>query len=104
MAQGSVDLGREISAFRGKYRYYEAEHGDVVRRCPAAARPTPGPRHRSTRHRSTRHRGRHRGGHRGELCGAERGRRAVTSSSRTACTFVACTSVACTSVACTSVA
>ena len=29
LAQGSIDLGQEISAFRGKYRYYEAEKGDV---------------------------------------------------------------------------
>ena len=29
LAQGSLDFGREISAFRGRYRYYEAEAGDV---------------------------------------------------------------------------
>ena len=36
LAQGSLDFGREISAFRGRYRYYEAEAGDgrgVVGRC-----------------------------------------------------------------------
>ena len=29
LAQGTVDFGAEVSAFRGKYRYYEAERGDV---------------------------------------------------------------------------
>ena len=29
LAQGFVDCGAEISAFRGEYRYYEAEQGDV---------------------------------------------------------------------------